>query len=560
MSTPSSSLRASGAARFIDVAWLRHRPHIGSEVLILLASLYFTVFSNGAFWHQVLPHPLAQWQLGLALLVILSGLHALLLALLVPTRAIKPVLAVLILVTAVVSHYMSAYGIYFDADMLRNILHTDRKEASELVTWRLLIPVILALLPVAVLTRVQLIQRPRRRALLVRAGFVLAVGAATALAAMLAFQPLSSLMRNQHEVRYLVAPANYLVSLVTVLGHDEPVAKPARTPVGLDARQVPAATGRKPRLLVLVVGETARAANWGLDGYERNTTPELAQANVINFSQVSSCGSATEVSLPCMFSRIGRHDYDEKAIRQQQSLLHVLDHAGIATLWRDNQSGCKHVCDGLPTQALDDTNDPRWCDGKRCLDEILLQGLAGQVATPMRDRVVVLHQLGNHGPNYFERYPPGFERYSPVCRSPDLGQCSRQQIVNAYDNALAYTDHVLASTIHALAQLPGYDTAMIYVSDHGESLGEKGLYLHGVPYAIAPSEQTHVPMVMWFSSGFASDTGLDLQCVRERAARPASHDYLFDSVLGIMDVRSHVYQPRWDLFSACRGSQVAAAG
>lgn len=554
MSTPPSHLPANQAPRIIDVAWLQRRPCISSEVLILLASLYFTTFSNAAFWGQALPHPLAQSSLGLSLLLIITGLHALLLALLVPDRALKPVLTILILVTAVVSHYMSAYGIYFDADMLRNILHTDRKEASELITWRLSIPLLLALLPTTLLSRVQVIQRPWRRALLLRAGFVLALVSAMALVAMLAFQPLSSLMRNQHEARYLVAPANYLVSLATVLGHGDPAAKPARTPVGLDAQQIPAAATRKPRLLVLVVGETARAANWGLDGYERNTTPELAQAHVINFSQVSSCGSATEVSLPCMFSRIGRHDYDAKAIHQQQSLLQVLHHAGIATLWRDNQSGCKHVCDGLPTQALDDAKDPRWCDGQRCLDEILLQGLAEQVATPLRDRVVVLHQLGSHGPNYFERYPSNFERYAPVCRSPDLGQCSRQQIVNAYDNTLTYTDHMLASTIRTLAQLPGYDSAMIYVSDHGESLGEKGLYLHGVPYAIAPSEQTHVPMVMWFSSGFASDTGLDLRCVRERAARPASHDYLFDSVLGIMDVRSHVYDRQWDLFAACRGN------
>jgi lipid A ethanolaminephosphotransferase len=273
---------------------------------------------------------------------------------------------------------------------------------------------------------------------------------------------------------------------------------------------------------------------------------------VINFPAVTACGSSTEVSLPCMFSPYGRHDYDQKKIRDHQSLLHVLEYAGIRTLWRDNQSGCKGVCQGLPMQALDDAKDPDLCNGKRCLDEILLRGLDAAVPAGGGDRVVVLHPLGNHGPNYFERYPSAFRRYTPVCESVDLGECDRQSIVNAYDNALGYTDHVLAKLIGQLGRNPRYDTAMIYVSDHGESLGEKGLYLHGVPYAIAPEEQTRVPMVMWFSPGFAAGSGLDIACLRRESTQPASHDNLFPSVLGLLDVRTGVYDRDRDLFAACR--------
>jgi lipid A ethanolaminephosphotransferase len=315
---------------------------------------------------------------------------------------------------------------------------------------------------------------------------------------------------------------------------------------------LPARAGEKPRQLLVVVGETARAQNWGLNGYRRNTTPELAQAGVINFSDVASCGSSTEVSLPCMFSPYGRRHYDREQIERHQSVLHALQRAGIPVLWRDNQSGCKGVCDALPFDRLADARDASLCNDERCLDEILIHDLESRIPPGGSDRVVVLHQLGNHGPSYFERYPARFRKFTPTCESPELGKCSREQIVNAYDNALLYTDHFLAATIGRLKGMQGYDTAMIYVSDHGESLGENGLYLHGLPYAIAPREQTRVPMVMWFSPDFARDDRLDLACLRQRAAGPASHDHLFSSLLGLMRVKTAVYDPAWDLLAGCR--------
>ncbi|HVJ37381.1 MAG TPA: sulfatase-like hydrolase/transferase, partial [Stenotrophomonas sp.] len=252
-------------------------------------------------------------------------------------------------------------------------------------------------------------------------------------------------------------------------------------------------------------------------------------------------------------SPLGRHNYDEKAIRSQQSLLHVLEHAGIGTLWRDNQSGCKGVCEQLPTQLLQDAESPTLCQGDRCLDEILLDDLPAQVRARPGDRVVVLHQLGNHGPSYFQRYPPRFKRFVPACEDPDLGQCSREQIVNAYDNALLYTDHFLGRTIASLQAMDDYDSAMLYVSDHGESLGEKGLYLHGVPYAIAPREQTRIPMVMWFAPSFATARGLDLACLQRRATQRTDHDHLFASILGLMQVRTRIYDASRDLFAGCVG-------
>ncbi len=534
-------------------AWRKLSPELGSERLILSCSVFFTVFSNGAFWHGAISDPLQQWRLVLSLFLIVTALHAFLLGLVVNRWTAKPLLTMLLLVTAVATHYMSVYGVYLDADMLRNVLHTDSKESSELLTLRLLIPLVLTSLPVALLWRVQLRRRAWPRALGMRMAFLSGMALVGATGVLMSSQGVSSLIRSHREVRYLVTPANYVVSLVNVLQASPPGPKRALLPIGLDAKQAPRAAGSKPRLLVLVVGETARAQNWGLNGYARQTTPELSQIEgLLNFTDVTSCGSSTEVSLPCMFSPYGRRDYDEQRIRSHQSLLHVLDHAGVATLWRDNQSGCKGVCDGLAIQRLDDSKEAGLCNGKRCLDGILLKELEAQLSPSKGDQVVVLHQLGNHGPNYFERYPPQFKRFTPTCDDPELDRCERQEIVNAYDNALLYTDHFLAETIGLLKAQAGYDTALIYVSDHGESLGEKGLFLHGVPYAIAPKEQIHVPMVMWFSPGFMRDARLEEDCLRRAAAQPASHDNLFASVLGLMQVRTREYLPSLDLFAQCR--------
>lgn len=545
--------RAGTLARLRALDW-SHRPEVSVETLVLGASVFFALACNRMFWHTALANHAGGIGFALSLFCLLAAVHALLFGLLAWRWNAKPLLAVLFVTTALATHYMNSYGVYLDADMLRNVLHTDHKESRELLTPALLLPLLCyAALPIAVLWRVRLRRRGRGKALGVRLLFLAGVAAVGAAGSMLSFQDLSALMRNHREVRYLATPINYLAALRQNLKSDSPIKHQPRLPIEHDAMATPRAPGSRPRLLLVVLGETTRAQNWGLNGYARQTTPELAQTGVINFPDMHSCGTSTEVSVPCMFSPFGRHDYDESKIRAHQSFLHVLDHAGIATLWRDNQSGCKGVCEGLEAQQLDDATKPGLCRDGRCMDEILLDELAAQVRARPGDRVVVVHQLGSHGPSYFQRYPAQFRRFTPTCDTAELGNCSREQIVNAYDNTILYTDHFLDRAIGTLRALPDYDTAMIYLSDHGESLGEKGLYLHGVPYAIAPEEQTRVPMVMWFSPEFAKDRRLDLQCLRRRAAQRADQDDLFPSVLGLMQVKTSVYDRSRDLFAACTG-------
>ncbi|HYG08283.1 MAG TPA: phosphoethanolamine--lipid A transferase [Stenotrophomonas sp.] len=546
--------------RSVDWSW---RPLLSTEGLILAVSLFFALACNGPFWRSAMSWSGGGLGMALSLGVVLVAVHALLLGLLIWRWNAKVLLTALLLVSAFAAYYMGRYNVYIDADMVRNVLATDRKESSELLTSSLILPLLFyAVLPIVVLWRLRLRQRPPLRALLVRGGFLAAVFAAGACAALLSFQDLSALMRNHHEIRYLATPINTLAALRSNL-KSAPAAKAPKQPIGEDAMATPRAPQSRPRLLLVVLGETMRAQNFGLNGYARQTTPELAQVDgLVNFPDMHSCGTSTEVSVPCMFSPWGRHDYDQARIRSHQSLLHVLDRAGIGVLWRDNQSGCKGVCDGLQIQQLDDARVPGLCRDGRCMDEILLNDLAAQVRARPGDRVVVLHQLGNHGPSYYERYPATFARFGPACQNPDLGQCSREQIVNAYDNAVLYTDHFLNRAIATLRGMPDYDTAMIYVSDHGESLGEKGLYLHGMPYAIAPQEQTHIPMVMWMSPQFARNRGLNMQCLRERATARTDHDNLFPSVLGLMQVRTSLYDGSRDVFAGCEraGGSGTAAG
>lgn len=532
------------------------RPETSIEVLAILVSLFFAVTANGAFWRAVaatgvLAAP-SGWVTATSLFAAIFAVHAALLCLCLTRWTAKPVLTVLLLTTAAASYFASAYAVHLDPGMVRNVLRTDSRESAELLTPGL-VGVLLAqgLLPAVALWTVRVRPLPWRRALTRRA-LTIAILIGLALAALLvAFQDVSSLMRNHKSLRYLIAPGNYLSSLGRVLLDDVGEPRGPRQVVAADARLTGHTPTTKPHFLVIVVGETVRAQNWGLNGYARQTTPQLAQRNVINFRDVTACGSNTEVSVPCMFSSVGRRRYDQFLIRQSESLLHVLERAGIKTLWRDNQTGCKGVCDGLAFESYRQPRANPLCDEQTCRDAIMLEGLHDAINDNPGDVVVVLHQLGNHGPSYFRRYPVAFRRYRPDCTSPDLGACTQQEIVNAYDNAILATDDFLARTIDLLAQDANHDAALIYVSDHGESLGERNLYLHGLPYAFAPETQVKVPMAMWLSPGMVASRNVDTRCLRQQAVQPVSHDNLFHSVLGLLQVSTNEYAPSLDIFSPC---------
>lgn len=532
--------------------------------LLLVLALWLATAGNLPLWRALwkLPetHGLqAAVTLGSLVLVVLAA-TVLLLGLFLWPRWLKPAGIALLLITASSSYFMSSYGIVIDPSMLTNVVQTDMGEALDLVSW----PLVVTLLLGAVLPGIWWWRQPVRRVgggrLVLQQLGVGLLGLLVAVAMLwISFQDVASLMRNHKTLRYMINPFNTVYAVARVSVGRAAQAQQTLQPVGMDAHLVsPGDSVDTSPLIVLVVGETARAANFGLGGYERDTTPLLKQlqseGDLVYFSNVSSCGTNTQTSVPCMFSPQGRETFDG-GDTHQENLLDVLQRAGLAVLWLDNQSGCKGVCDRVPHADTRNLNLPDICPEGECFDEAMLRALPGELARldperRARGTVVVMHQMGSHGPAYYKRSPPAMKLFQPECTSHALQECPPEQIQNAYDNSLRNTDHLLAETVRWLQTLQR-PTALVYVSDHGESLGEKGLYLHGMPYRMAPTEQTHVPMLTWASKPLQQALGLRLDCLRAQAAQPWSHDNLFHTMLGLARVGTTARDGSLDMLAPC---------
>ena len=528
----------------------------------LLGSLWLASAGNYALWQQVHQLPEVNGLRGLAFtlgfgLIITCALTSLL-SLFNWGKLLKPVLTVFFFSAASGAYFMMSYGIVIDSTMITNVIQTDTKEALDLFNWRMLVSfAILGLLPAWVLWKTPLKSLRIGQQLLGNA-LMAVLSIAILLASLLAvFQDFSSIMRNHTQLRYLINPLNsyYAIGMVAA----KPFQRDNKTllPVGQDAKLVTAKATDKPPLILLVLGETARMGNLGLNGYDRNTTPELSKENTVSLRGVMSCGTSTATSVPCMFSHLGKEDFESRK-NNYESLIDVLHHAGLALLWIDNQSGCKGVCERVPQALTKELKHPSLCKGGECFDEIMLHQLDERIqALPAERRakgvVVVMHQMGSHGPAYYKRVPDTFKKFQPECKSNALQECSREQVVNSFDNTILYTDHFLSQAIQWLKKSNAtHATAMLYVSDHGESLGENNLYLHGLPYRVAPDVQKRVPWISWWSQQFETQTGLSSACLKKKINAPLTHDNYFHSVLGMVGVSTEVYQAKLDVHADCR--------
>ncbi|EPJ87275.1 phosphoethanolamine transferase [Pseudomonas sp. CFII68] len=533
------------------------------EWVTLAASAFLLVGFNIVLWQHLLAITTADAQ-GLLMCVVFGLMifcaFNLVLTLVAFRSLLKPVLMLLFLISAGVAYFMAQYGVLIDAGMLRNFAETNATEVRDLLSLKLFVYIgLLGVLPCWLLFKTPINYRRWPKELLSKLLVGVASAAVIGMAALANYQGLSSLFRNHHELRLMVVPSNYIGASLGYLREQVASAKQPFITLGEDASRNPAwqTHGRKS-LTVLVVGESARAENFGILGYNRDTTPTLdKEAGLIAFTDVHSCGTETAVSVPCMFSNMGRKNYDASMARNEEGLLDVLKRAGLEVIWRDNQSGCKGTCDRVTLQDVSNLKDPALCANSECRDEILLQGLQHFIDTLDKDTVLVLHQMGSHGPEYFKRYPKEYEHFTPVCESNALNNCSRESIVNGYDNTLVYTDHVLSTLIDLLrANQDKVDTAMLYLSDHGESLGEYNLFLHGTPYMLAPEQQKHVAMLAWFSDSYQKSFSVDTHCLQLSREKPLSQDNLFHSMLGLLEVNSHVYNRDLDLFANCRGAVI----
>lgn len=533
----------------------RLRPAVSFLFSNLAVAALLTLAFNQSFMRSILP--LGGWSVAWPLISLLFLLNLFICQLFGIGRLQKAWLIMLITISAISQYFMLQYGVVIDKDMLINAIETDSHEVYALLSAEML-PYFICylLLPAVLVFRAQHHCASARSQAKQYLFSMVSIIALILLLVMAQYQNLAGVMREHRSLKHQATPFNALNAVSGIVRSKilHPVI-PAFKHYAQDARLVPATA--KPQLLIMVLGETVRADHLGLNGYHRNTTPRLAKRNLLNIGAIDACGTATAISVPCMFSYLEHNNYDEITAKHSDNLLDVLQRAGVKVLWRDNNSGCKDMCNRVEQDqsfALD-------CVAGECQDSALLNGLrqkilaSAQSASPM---LVVLHQQGNHGPEYYKRSLPQQKQFLPECENNLLVQCQTEQIINAYDNALLATDELLDNTIALLQSLSDhYDTSLLYVSDHGESLGENGIYLHGLPYWMAPEAQTKVPMLMWLSAQTVRRNMIDTRCVQHNAVRAGSHDMLFSSLLSWLEIKSAAILPSQNIFEQCSGQTIA---
>ncbi|HEX7000023.1 MAG TPA: phosphoethanolamine--lipid A transferase [Gammaproteobacteria bacterium] len=537
---------------------------------ILLTSLFVVCFDNVPFWLAVLRSTESESHRGeilLALLVLQVGMLSAVLALGFGTRMLKASAGALLILASATDYFISRYGVLIDSSMMRSVVQTNWMEASPLLTLPFFVHVALfGVIPAAVLAVVPLPRTVWWREACTRLAITAVSGAAVLAVIYANYAALASFAREHRDVRMLANPAYPLYALVRLLeeAHDRGARDGPRVMYQARRAAPSAAQSREPLLLILVLGETARADRFSVNGYPRDTNRYTDGLGFINFPEVTSCGTSTADSVPCLFSHLDRTRFSHSVAARRESLFELLERLDIDAVWRDNNTGCKNVCDPGSFESLATARDHELCDASGCYDEILLRGLRRRLADTSRDRFVVLHQRGSHGPAYFSNVPSWAKAYLPECTRPSLRECSQAEIDNAYDNTILYTDYFLSRVVGLLQeQSASHEVALLYVSDHGESLGEHGIYLHGFPYDMAPAEQTHVPMMFWAENGFLERLGIDERCVQAHAANRYSHDFVFHTVLSLLRVEAAEYRPELDLFAACRrraGGLLSRAG
>ncbi|MGJ8689145.1 MAG: phosphoethanolamine transferase [Gammaproteobacteria bacterium] len=517
----------------------------GSNRAILLSALVFSVAYNYAFFANVFARYPAPGNLAfyISLAVLLFCFISFFLGLVLNKFTFKPLLILLFPAAALASYFMNSYNVIIDSAMIQNSLMTDSREVYDLLSVRLLVYfIVLGLIPAYLVFKTRIQCAGALKEFVNRAQLLVVIFIAIAANMLLMSEQYASFIREQKDLRYYMNPLTFIYSSVKYTEElvNESVQGPRKS-IGDDAK-ISRASGER-KLIILVVGEATRADHWSLNGYARKTNPALSQQNIVNLPDVSSCATSTAYSLPCMFSLSPFDDFSLRQANAHENLLDVLAKADVNVLWRDNNSDSKGVALDIPFEDYRSFAVNPVCDIE-CRDVGMLSGLDDYIASHQGDITIVLHQMGNHGPAYYKRYPKEFEIYTPVCRSNQMESCTREEISNAYDNALVYSDYFLSKVIDFLKPYSDeFSTGMFYMADHGESLGEMGLYLHGLPYALAPQAQTHVASFLWFGEMEANKR----LAISSRAQQSLSHDNYFHTVLGMLDVDTKIYDPTLDI-------------
>ena len=533
------------------------KPEINLSFLIIIVALYIVATANFGFFTQVLSIYPVSTNIGFIISIIglLFGLMWLVFQLLCYRVIAKPMLIALVMIAAVCSYFTDAYGTIFDTNMLINSMQTDQAEAMGLMSLSFFIRVfLLGIIPAVIIAKLNIKQVPLRRALLQKVVTLIAAIALIA-ACLLPFGDQYATFFRQHKmVRSYANPITPIYSVIKLgMDYTNKLRRPDTMILhATDAKRSTAMSrSKKPKLMVFVVGETVRADHIGLNGYKRDTMPLLAsQPDIYSFKNATSCGTSTAYSVPCMFSYADRSDYNPDEADYNENVLDTLNKQGVNVIWRDNNSSSKGVADRVTFEDYRTAKTNPNCDVE-CRDVGMLDGFENLVktGTASQDTLILLHQMGNHGPAYYQRYPKEFEEYKPVCMNNELSKCDDQSVINAYDNAIRYTDYFLHNVIDTLkAYEQDYDVVMVYMSDHGESLGENNIYLHGMPYAIAPDAQKQVPIIIWSPEG----NDIDKNSLVSMVDKPVSHDFITPTLLNFFDITTNEVAGKPTFFKSTR--------
>ncbi|WP_318378280.1 phosphoethanolamine transferase EptA [Enterobacter sp.] len=536
------------------------RPVMSRVPYLIAFSLYIALFLNLIFYRQayaLLPVN-SLWTLAvfLSMPVVAFCVMNILITLASFVWLERVLISLFILLGATTQYFIWTYGVIIDRSMIANTLDTTPAESFALMTPQLLLVIGLSgLVMVAAAWGIKLKKSPSRWRTLAMKGISLFVSVALLMLIALCFyKDYAALFRNNKELVKSLSPSNSISAVWSYYVHHKMDNLPL-VRFGEDAKRDPAMhpAGSK-HLTILVVGETSRGENFSLSGYSRKTNPRLEKDNVVYFPHTTSCGTATAISVPCMFSGMPRKNYDEQLAHHREGLLDIVQRAGIQVLWNENDGGCKGACDRVPHQDMTKLNLKDYCIEGECHDEILFHDIQKYIDTLHGDGLIVLHTIGSHGPTYYHRYPPRFRQFVPTCDTNAIQTCSQEQLINTYDNTLLYVDYIVDKAIKLLASQPdNVTTSLLYLSDHGESLGENGVYLHGLPYAIAPDAQKHVPLLIWLSPQYQKQHAVNYTCLQKRAQNEAfSQDNLFPTMLGILGVQTQEYHRADDILAPCK--------
>lgn len=538
------------------IAYLRDAYPVSPLVLSIATLVFVFYIDNDTFWSigsdVFAGHPLSFGAYILAVFTLMLSFFSVFAF----PWVVKPFLAFIVILSAITSYYMDNLGVIIDRDMIQNVMVTTVTESKHLITASFVLHnLVFGVLPVLVIFAVKIKPHGRTRTLLTPVVSTLLCLGLTVGLLWSDMKAYASILRERKDFMSSFQPGMPIVGAIRYAKMMRRSANVTVAKSGEDAVKGPAyGPDAKPVLTIVVAGETARAQNFSLNGYGVETNPELAKLPVVSFTDVSSCGTATAVSLPCMFSKFTRSTYSFENGIATESVLDVMAHAGFHVEWWDNNTGDKAIASRLTKRSLTNTPNTEFCAAGECMDGIFLKEVEDFADAITQDTVLVLHQIGSHGPTYYLRYPETFEKFKPSCRTAEFKSCTPQEIANAYDNTIAYTDKVLADIIRVLQSRDALATAMIYMSDHGESLGEGGMYLHGAPYFMAPDTQTKVPAILWMSQNFEDQLGIDRRCMAAKAGDALSHDNLFHSLLGMLDIQTAERDNALDIFATCKNA------